>query len=386
VVTLEITGRALEISEYEIGIHALGRPDDFSPLEDATVRTRARSLRQKLAEYYAREAPGAVVRIELPKGSYVPRFLKVDPAAQPRFGEEELSSSKAIPGRYRWYATLGILALGAFLGAVVLNMVQTLVRNRAPADPEPVVQEAWGPIARSDTPVLICLGTYSQLMPVPAESLRQTQEWYDPPGGLTGWYQEALPFTARFRQSLVPNRASRVGDALGVAEAASFLTALGVPFQVQPETLTPKTSLRLRNIVLFGTPDHSPAAASLLSDYRLPFQFDARTREFVHRGGQRYSYEEPTGRIAVAYGVLTVMPSYGSADAQFRTMVVSSTISAASQAILEFYRSGAALRDLKKRIESSRRKGFPTTYQVLIRCRTDGVALLGFEYVSHDVP
>ena len=42
--------------------------------------------------------------------------------------------------------------------------------------------------------------------------------------------------------------------------------------------------------------------------------------------------------------------------------------------------------DVWKRFVASGRPGFPDTYQVLIRCRTDGVALLGFDYVTHDIP
>src|SRR5512144_1345051 len=72
---MEIAGREQEITEYQIGVHALSRPEGFSPLEDATVRTRARLVRQRLAQYYADEAPGSDVQIELPKGSYVPRFI-----------------------------------------------------------------------------------------------------------------------------------------------------------------------------------------------------------------------------------------------------------------------------------------------------------------------
>jgi hypothetical protein len=45
---MEEAGRAGEISEYLIGIHALGRPVDYSPADDSGVRGRAHALRQKL--------------------------------------------------------------------------------------------------------------------------------------------------------------------------------------------------------------------------------------------------------------------------------------------------------------------------------------------------
>jgi hypothetical protein len=65
----EMAGQASELTEYLIGTKALGRPEDFSPLEDSSVRTRAYELRQRLQRYYTNENPGAMVRIELPKGT-----------------------------------------------------------------------------------------------------------------------------------------------------------------------------------------------------------------------------------------------------------------------------------------------------------------------------
>lgn len=72
----EIEGRAGGLNEYLIGVEALGRPASYSPTEDSIVRTRAYELRNKLARYYAGEAPDAPVRIEIARGAYVPTFLR----------------------------------------------------------------------------------------------------------------------------------------------------------------------------------------------------------------------------------------------------------------------------------------------------------------------
>ena len=57
-----------------VGVEALGRPAAYSTDGDSTVRRRAYALRQKLDEVYSKELAGAAVRIEVPKGAYVPRF------------------------------------------------------------------------------------------------------------------------------------------------------------------------------------------------------------------------------------------------------------------------------------------------------------------------
>ena len=79
---MEMAGRSEQISEYLIGVEAIGRPNGYSPGEDPVVRRRAVHLREKLDEVYASELREATLRIELPKGRYVPRFVRVERAAE----------------------------------------------------------------------------------------------------------------------------------------------------------------------------------------------------------------------------------------------------------------------------------------------------------------
>lgn len=74
---MEFAGRASALHEYLIGVEALGRPTAYSTDDDSSVRRRAYALRQKLEEVYAKELIDAPIRIEVPKGSYVPRFTHV---------------------------------------------------------------------------------------------------------------------------------------------------------------------------------------------------------------------------------------------------------------------------------------------------------------------
>ena len=74
---MEFAGRAEALHEYLIGVEALGRPTAYSTEDDSSVRRRAYALRQKLDEVYAKELTDARIRIDVPKGSYVPRFTPV---------------------------------------------------------------------------------------------------------------------------------------------------------------------------------------------------------------------------------------------------------------------------------------------------------------------
>lgn len=74
VVDETLAGRAREIKEYTIGINVLSRKADFNPQLDAIVRIHAGRLRRALNEYYHGTGKNDLIRIEIPKGSYMPFF------------------------------------------------------------------------------------------------------------------------------------------------------------------------------------------------------------------------------------------------------------------------------------------------------------------------
>jgi hypothetical protein len=71
--TLE--GRSNQIKEYTIGVNVLNKPHSFNPSQDAIVRIHAGRLRRALGYYYKGAGVADPVRIEMPKGSYLPHFF-----------------------------------------------------------------------------------------------------------------------------------------------------------------------------------------------------------------------------------------------------------------------------------------------------------------------
>ena len=62
------------IKEYTIGVRVLLRNSDFNPQLDSIVRINAGRLRRALNEYYNTLGRKDEIRIDIPKGSYVPVF------------------------------------------------------------------------------------------------------------------------------------------------------------------------------------------------------------------------------------------------------------------------------------------------------------------------
>lgn len=74
------------IKEFEIAIAVYGRRMDYDPRTDPIVRVEAARLRARLREYYEATPPERV-RIDIPKGRYVPLFIPIKAEAAPAVGD-----------------------------------------------------------------------------------------------------------------------------------------------------------------------------------------------------------------------------------------------------------------------------------------------------------
>lgn len=70
-----LAGRTSDLREGPLGLSVFDRGRDFDPRMDPIVRVQARKLRGRLRDYYEHEGASDPVRIDLPRGSYVPRFI-----------------------------------------------------------------------------------------------------------------------------------------------------------------------------------------------------------------------------------------------------------------------------------------------------------------------
>jgi TolB-like protein/tetratricopeptide (TPR) repeat protein len=122
IVEQTLAGETDGIKELVLGTEVFDRPADFDPKVDTIVRVEAGKLRKRLEEYYADEGAATPLRIEVPKGGYVPQFVV---AAQPSAPE---ASAPAAAPRRRFAA--GVLAL-----LLISGCAWGVWRFRAPAAP-----------------------------------------------------------------------------------------------------------------------------------------------------------------------------------------------------------------------------------------------------------
>jgi hypothetical protein len=372
----EIRNQGHRLTEYIIGIDALGRSPDFSPVEDTVVRNRAHALRQKLDEYYTSEGQRDEFRIQVPKGSYKPRFTRAEtsPAQLPAL---------ARTARTRFIVVASAAALALFIAGWFTG------RARSPSPVAGPMEAIWGPILHRDAEVLICVGTPAHLLvrEYPAEALRQfTPPLVAMPEQFLPWYRQRHPSHSGYDLFLMATHNSPLwGDAVGAGRVMELLGRAGARAELMPERILSLPAIRNKNLVLFGRPEYSPAVERVLEKAPLTIHYDTELREEVV---SRRPLEAPAGVTYVsparrrgeavsAYGLVTVLPSEGT-NGGHRTVVFSGTNSAGTQAAVEYFTSSHHLRDLLAKL-----KQVPSAYQVVVETSADSTIAITPRLHSH---
>lgn len=124
------------LKEYQIATEVYGRPPDFDPQSDSTIRVQAGRLRMKLAEYYASEGAADSLVVKIPKGSYHLTFepKPPDPPQQPPVAPTpELPRSVMVEVVPRGWRIALVALLVALL--VTLTVLVVMLWNRKSAVP-----------------------------------------------------------------------------------------------------------------------------------------------------------------------------------------------------------------------------------------------------------
>ncbi len=376
-----LSGEGNEINEYSVAVEALGKGSEFSPAEDSSVRTRAYELRQKLQKYYEKECPEAPIRVELPKGSYTPRFVTRDAALPAK-------ANGALPASLPRDRTIRILtaALVVAVAAACIFAVLAIQGSRAPRV-DPIVREFWGPLTRPEAQVLISVGTVLHLvvrpyMPEVAEGLPK----YPAPPELYPLFRQHRPLPAGEELFMHPvDNSVQVGHMAAVVEIASTLRLAGVFYQILPERSTPAAAFRGRNVIIIGDPQNSDAAARVLEKLPLTIDYDPAVKDLVVRergdkGRVWIPKRGPDKRYTEAYGLITVLRGEDNPNA--RMVVFSGITSVGTHGAAEFFSKPENLAVLRQRLGSA---PLPASYQVVVRCASNDTLLLTSEYAAHRV-
>jgi hypothetical protein len=109
-----LRGHVRDLTEHAIGSAVFGKPQDYSVVEDSSVRVQVRQLRLKLHEYFDGEGREEPWVVEIPKGTYTTAFRKVEQKSPaPVAGQITRPETKG------WLRTLPWALAGLFLATTV---------------------------------------------------------------------------------------------------------------------------------------------------------------------------------------------------------------------------------------------------------------------------
>jgi hypothetical protein len=381
IVEEDLAGRAGELNEHLIGVEVLGRPPGYSSSEDSSVRTRAYELRQKLEKLYLLEAPNAAVQIVLPKGAYAPQYSRrLDTPLQDNVAKTPVPAVEN-PPRSMWGRRPILFGL---LGIAVGALATWITFVPAPGL-DPILGEAWGPLAIRGGNVILCVATPLHLTVGPASHARLGSPAYPAPEEAYREFRQYRPLQPGAKLGLlITDNVLGVGTMNAVVVSTNVLRTFGSTWQVLPERVAPISSLRNRNAMVFGAPVDSEAITKLLEKTPLTVAYDEEEREFVvldRKSGEKLvPRKDARGEFTDVYGLISVLHERDSDHRQVGRVVFSGITSTGTQGAAEFFASATSMRELRSRFPGNQ---FPASYQVVVRCTFINRLLLAYEYHSH---
>ncbi len=354
VVERTLHGEADLIKERNIAVEVFGRGPGYNSAEDSFVRVKASELRRRLQAHYASPPPGTTLRIELPLGSYVPQFVRLEPPPEtaPAPSADQAADHAAAPSRRRRTWLIGLSA-GVILAAAA-GLLLFAAQHRSTA-----LDDFWAPILQSHEPLVIFL-------PIPDSynkvSVRESGSYEGPKYE----FKDELGQT----QTMVsaPHKVG-VGAAMGAIRFATLCTRTGKPFTLKAGQDFSFADLRNQPAILFGA-FSSKWTIEINNDYR--FKLIGGPDSHVldgHNPARRWRATKGPhpGTPAEDYALASRVTDAKSGQ----TVIIAAGISTfGTQAAAEFLTDPARLEELARR---SGRKLKHGSFQVLLHTKVIGM-------------
>ena len=374
-----IKGRAEHLGEYEIGTKVFHQPPEFDPRLDPVVRAHARRLRRRLVDYYRHDGHKEPVRLELPRGSYLPQFVR----HRTRF-------SVPLP-LLLWSALLlGLLGI-TWVGHKIFQ-----ISGRGPAmpgDKETSYTLLLLPLKDSPKTTLIVLGADYFLRDSDANLLRIRPEVKkDLAHRLIANPGELLvsPALHHTKTLVVDGGYTGSGEAVCGALLAEYFSRRGKPIEIRLAAPDKTLDFGASNVIFVGAPPQAllPRKSPSQLDFHLTeqLQADGTMLPVIQNGnvgsGEKAQYpaerDSASRTLDVVHSMLSVMPGD---EAGTTYVVIASQSSAGVRSACEYLLSGNADGDLPAVWRSSEFP--PPVIEVLLRTSVHDFEPGRAAYVTH---
>jgi hypothetical protein len=353
-------------TEQQIGVHVFKRSPGYNSSEDSIVRTHARLLRQKLAEYFSTEGGKEPVVIEVPKGHYLPIFRPrhAEPPPAPFPAPVEVVPAKPGPSvkaaSFSTTIPLGI-ALG-ILCVVVLAGCAFLIPRAWPKAPveKSAIETFWAPFLTGDPPIVI----YSN-----------TRFLGDSRTGL-----RYMPAGASPDADQVVDHYTGIGELASVYELTRLFDTHQATFVLKRSLLVTWDEAKLRSLIFIGSPAENPSLNALpaMTDFSMMTAAGYSGFTNLHPlPGEPALYSRPERPLTKDYAVIALMPGVQSGK---RTLIFSGLTTLGTQAAVEFTCRKDSAAELLKAVSTP--KGETRPFEALLETTLEGGVPLQSKLIS----
>lgn len=374
-----LQGNGRNLKEYTIGRDVMGKPEDYDPRVDASVRVQIGKLRQRLEQYYRSEAMESAWEIRLPKGHFA---LALEERVRPAPGlpadpmEARNGSS--------WKAAAIVLAVAC----VVLAgwAAWTWRSTQTPAVPgnvwTPAMREFWSPYVDSGRPAMVVLGS---------PLFVRFHHYYFRNPWVNEWseVQRTIPLAEMEKLLQSPTPASEThrwtpfGEAMAAFRLARILGPLKENLELKRSTALAWEDVRSNNMIFLGPPKFNPQVHDLPVDQDFVIEQGGVTnrRPSARELGQ-YKRTSPAevDEIPEDYVVITRVRGV---EGWGEVLVLASSSTEGTWAAADYVTRGQHVADMLARLKAANNGVVPDAYQILLKCSFKSQVPIGVEYVTH---
>lgn len=375
---VHLEGRGRDLKEYSIGRDVMGKPEDYDPRIDSSVRVQVSKLRQRLEQYYATEGRQSAYQIRLPKGNYeIALESNPEMAAPPT----EMEGRGVVSGRWR----LAAILMG--VGAVVLAAVCAALLARTSAAPAAVVQSTpemrqfWSSFVQGERPLTVVLGS-------PLFIRFHSGYYRDAWANTWDEVESTVPLDEIAKALKSPTQATETrrwapfGEAVASFRIAQLLSPAKAGFQIRRSSVLSWEDMRASDLIFLGPRKFNPQLRDL------PVEQDFVIEEGEVRNLRPQKGELPVYRRTASPEVddipddFAVITRLRAARGWGEILVLASTTTEGTWAAAEYVSNPTDMAELMRHVSAGETE-LPDRFQVLIRCQFKNQVPIRSTYLTH---
>ena len=361
----------VSVKEYQIATEVFGRPPDFDPHLDATIRVQVGRLRTKLAEYYSTLGSEDPIIVDLPKGTHALSFRHRPPHPGSKSAFERLSGviqgERAKPQTFR-NLLVAVVFLSVSLVASIATIIGLAVTRKAPQPAAPreseivpaALQLFWAPFLNGpEEPWLIFSNA-------PFVGRSETGlRFYNP---------------ARDSPDKILEHYTGVGEVFAVRDLEHVFGLLKRRLRVKRGSLFTLDDAKNNDLIFIGSPKENLTLRDIPSTHDFIFQRlssgprkgDLAVINVRPQPDEASTFLPPPGPpITQDYSIVALVPGLNPSRS---TLILAGTTTVGTQAAAEFVCQPDSIQELLRRLHVSNALE-ARTFEAVLRVE-----------VKHDVP